>query len=437
MASISSSAQTTTRDATGGKNYTPAFIVVTGLFFMWGFLTCLNDILIPHLKAVFELNYLQSSLIQFTFFSAYFIMSLPAGKIIATVGYKRGIMIGLATAGLGAILFYPAATTLAYPLFLSALFVLAAGITILQVAANPYVSVLGKPETASSRLNLAQAFNSLGTTIAPAFGGLLILNAAAKTAEELKTLTPEQLQAHKLAEAASVQLPYIGLAVALFALAAVIALFNLPKIETVEGESEKDVAQESAFGEVLKVRHLALGAVGIFVYVGAEVSIGSFLVNFIGLPEVQGMKEAEAAKFVSYYWGGAMVGRFIGSVLLQKIRAGVLLGIVAALAAGFTLIAAVTTGGFAMWTALSIGLFNAIMFPTIFTLGIDGLGKLTNAGSSILIMAIVGGALIPVGMGALADSIGLQLAFFLPAVCYLYIVFYGFKGSSHDKLATV
>lgn len=426
--------QSTSRSNATEKNYTPAFIVVTGLFFMWGFLTCLNDILIPHLKGVFDLSYVQSALIQFTFFSAYFIMSLPAGKVIAWVGYKRGIVVGLCTAGVGALLFFPAAATLAYPLFLGALFVLASGITILQVAANPYVSVLGKPETASSRLNLAQAFNSLGTTIAPYFGGLLILNVAAKTAEELKSLSPEDLYAYKLAEAASVQLPYVGLALALFALAGTIALFNLPKIETVEGDSEKDVEKESAFGEALKVKHLALGAVGIFVYVGAEVSIGSFLINFIGLPEIQGFKEADAAKYVSYYWGGAMVGRFIGSALLQKIRAGVLLGIFSGLATLLTLFTTFSSGEFAMWTVLSIGLFNSIMFPTIFTLGIDGLGKLTNAGSSILIMAIVGGAILPVAMGAIADSLGLQSAFLLPAMCYLYIVYYGFKGSKHGKI---
>jgi FHS family L-fucose permease-like MFS transporter len=429
--------QPTSRSHTSEKNYTPAFVVVTGLFFMWGFLTCLNDILIPHLKAVFDLSYLQSAFIQFTFFSAYFIMSLPAGKVIAWVGYKRGIVVGLCTAGVGALLFFPAAATLAYPLFLGALFVLASGITILQVAANPYVSVLGKPETASSRLNLAQAFNSLGTTIAPYFGGLLILNVAAKTAEELKALSPDDLYAYKLAEAASVQLPYIGLGLALFALAGAIALFNLPKIEIVEGDSEKDVQTESSFGDALSVPHLALGAVGIFVYVGAEVSIGSFLINFIGLPEIQGLKEADAAKYVSYYWGGAMVGRFIGSVLLQKIRAGLLLGAFAAAATLLTLLATFSSGAFAMWTVLSIGLFNSIMFPTIFTLGIDGLGKRTNAGSSILIMAIVGGALLPVVMGAIADSSGLQSAFILPAICYLYIVYYGLKGSAHAKLDQV
>ncbi|MFN3387075.1 MAG: sugar MFS transporter, partial [Candidatus Thermochlorobacter sp.] len=349
-------------------NYTPAFAVVTMLFFMWGFLTCLNDILIPHLKAIFELSYAQAALIQFTFFSAYFIMSLPSGKVIAKVGYKRGIVIGLSTAGIGALLFYPSAAFFSYPLFLTALFVLASGITLLQVAANPYVAVLGRPETASSRLNLAQAFNSLGTTIAPAFGGLLILSGSLKTAEELRTMTPEAVQLYKLTEAASVQGPYLGLALALFALAGIIALFNLPVIPTVEGDEEK----ESAFGEALKQKQLAFGALGIFLYVGAEVSIGSFLVNFLGLPSIQGLKESDAANFVSYYWGGAMVGRFIGSALLVRIKPGTLLGIFAIVATTLIVLALLFSGAVSMWLILSVGLFNSIMFPTIFTLGIDG-----------------------------------------------------------------
>lgn len=409
------------------NDYTPAFIAVTMLFFMWGFLTCLNDILIPHLKAIFELSYAQAALIQFTFFSAYFIMSLPSGKIIAKVGYKRGIVIGLSTAGVGALLFYPSAAFFSYPLFLTALFVLASGITLLQVAANPYVAVLGKPETASSRLNLAQAFNSLGTTIAPAFGGLLILSGSLKSAEELRTMTPEAIELYKLSEAASVQGPYLGLALALFALAGIIALFNLPIIPTVEGDEEK----ESAFGEALRQKQLAFGALGIFLYVGAEVSIGSFLVNFLGLPNIQGLKESDAANFVSYYWGGAMVGRFIGSALLMRIQPGALLGVFAVVAATLVTLAMLSSGAAAMWLILSVGLFNSIMFPTIFTLGIDGLGKLTNAGSSLLIMAIVGGALLPVAMGALADAVGLQAAFVLPALCYAYIAYYGFLGSKH------
>lgn len=395
-------------------NYTVPLAVVTMLFFMWGFLTCLNDILIPHLKGVFDLNYTQIMLIQFTFFGAYFIMSIPSGSIIAKVGYQKGIVIGLLTSGVGALLFYPAASAISYPLFLTALFVLASGITLLQVAANPYVAVLGRPETASSRLNLTQAFNSLGTTVAPYFGGVLILSSVAG-------MTPQQ-------EAEMVQLPYVGLAVALVLLAVVIWKSKLPVIAAVEDHH----AKAGKLTDALKYRHLVLGAVGIFVYVGAEVSIGSFLVNFLGQADIAGLPEATAAGFVSYYWGGAMIGRFVGSALMQKFNAGKLLGIFSLVASALVMTTVFSTGHFAMWTILAVGLFNSIMFPTIFTLGIDGLGKLTSQGSSILIMAIVGGAIIPVAQGALADNFGIQHAFILPAVCYLYIVYYGFIGSKHS-----
>ncbi len=395
-------------------NYTVPLAVVTMLFFMWGFLTCLNDILIPHLKGVFDLNYTQIMLIQFTFFGAYFIMSIPSGSIIAKVGYQKGIVIGLLTSGVGALLFYPAASAISYPLFLTALFVLASGITLLQVAANPYVAVLGRPETASSRLNLTQAFNSLGTTVAPYFGGVLILSSVAG-------MTPQQ-------EAEMVQMPYVGLAVALVLLAVVIWKSKLPVIAAVEDHH----AKAGKLTDALKYRHLVLGAVGIFVYVGAEVSIGSFLVNFLGQADIAGLPEATAAGFVSYYWGGAMIGRFVGSALMQKFNAGKLLGIFSLVASALVMTTVFSTGHFAMWTILAVGLFNSIMFPTIFTLGIDGLGKLTSQGSSILIMAIVGGAIIPVAQGALADNFGIQHAFILPAVCYLYIVYYGFIGSKHS-----
>lgn len=412
MASINTT-QETHIDASQGGNYQVPLAIVTMLFFMWGFLTCLNDILIPHLKAVFDLNYTQIMLIQFTFFGAYFIMSIPSGSIIAKVGYKKGIVIGLLTSAVGALLFYPAASVISYPLFLTALFVLASGITLLQVAANPYVAVLGKPETASSRLNLTQAFNSLGTTVAPYFGGVLILSSVAG-------LSPKE-------EAAMVQMPYVGLAIALALLAFVIWKSNLPVIATVEDHH----AKAGKLSDALKYRHLVLGAVGIFVYVGAEVSIGSFLVNFFGQSDIAGLAPATAAGFVSYYWGGAMIGRFIGSALLQKINAGKLLALFALIAGSLVLVTVFTIGQFAMWTILCVGLFNSIMFPTIFTLGIDGLGKLTSQGSSILIMAIVGGAIIPVAQGALADTYGVQQAFILPAICYLYIMYYGWSGHKH------
>jgi FHS family L-fucose permease-like MFS transporter len=305
------------------------------------------------------------------------------------------------------------------------LIVLAAGITVLQVSANPYVSVLGPPETASSRLNLAQAFNSLGTTIAPYLGGLLILSATARRVAELRQLPADALQAYRLHEAASVKLPYLGLGLALIALGVVIAMFKFPVIASADPHE----AKQSAHASVWKYRHLLLGAIGIFVYVGAEVSIGSFLVNYFSQPNIGDVSEKIAASFVSFYWGSAMVGRFIGSALLQKLRSGTVLG--AAAVASLTLVttSVLSTGHFAMWSIILVGLFNSVMFPNIFTLGIAGLGPLTGKASGILVMSIVGGAILPVLMGALADRIGVHHALLLPAICYLYIVYYGWIGS--------
>jgi MFS transporter, FHS family, L-fucose permease len=411
-----------------GYSNRTALIIVTVLFFMWGFLTCLNDILVPHLKGVFDLNYTKVMLIQFSFFAAYFLMSIPAGKVIARFGYKRGIVIGLATGGIGALLFYPAAGQLSFPLFLCALFVLATGITLLQVAANPYAAVLGKPETASSRLNFAQAVNSLGHTTAPAIGGLLILGAAATlTVEQLAAMPDADKLAYKLSKAASVQTPYLVLAAALFLLAVIMWMLKLPVISTVEDHHAKSAKLRDA----LKHRHLRLAAGGIFLYVGAEVSIGSFLVNFMGQPEIAGLKETVAASFVSYYWGSAMVGRFIGSAILQKLKPRMVLAVAACIASLLVFATIIFSGNVAMFTILAVGFFNSVMFPIIFTLGIEDLGKLTSQGSSVLVMAIVGGAIIPVLQGALADTIGIHHAFILPALCYLYIVYYALKGSVH------
>jgi MFS transporter, FHS family, L-fucose permease len=413
------------------KNYTPALTVLTSLFFMWGFLTCLNDILIPHLKAVFSLNYTEAMLIQFSFFAAYFIVSLPSGIIVEKIGYKRGIIIGLITAGIGCLVFYPAAGIRSYPLFLIALFILASGITLLQVAANPYVVILGKPQTASSRLNLTQAFNSLGTTIAPYFGSLLILSMAAKSTEEIAKLSSSELSAYQIAEASAVQVPYLGLAAALFIIAALIGSFKLPKIEagSVESQDGNGKSYDELHPSAWKYKHLLLGAVGIFVYVGAEVSIGSFLVNYFGHPDIMGLAEVEAGKYVSFYWGGAMVGRFIGSAVQRKIKPGYVLSFNAIFASLLVVISMLTYGYVAMWTILLVGLFNSIMFPTIFTLAINGLGKHTGQGSGILCMAIVGGAVIPVMQGYLADNIGIHHAFILPVFCYFFIAYYGVRGS--------
>lgn len=410
------------------KNYSFPLTVLTSLFFMWGFLTCLNDILIPHLKAVFDLNYTQAMLIQFCFFAAYFIVSLPSGIIVEKTGYKKGIVIGLVTAGIGCLIFYPAAGMRSYPVFLFAFFVLASGITLLQVAANPYVTILGKPETASSRLNLTQAFNSLGTTIAPYLGSLFILSVAVKTAEELKAMDVHQLAMYQETQANAVQVPYLGLAAALFVIAAIFAIIKLPEIEAHTEPAAGNGAAVVAAGSAWSYRHLVLGALGIFVYVGAEVSIGSFLVNYIGQPYIAGLKEADAGKFVSFYWGGAMVGRFAGSYIQRKIKPGYMLAFNAFVAAALVVTTMLTSGYFAMWAILLVGLFNSIMFPTIFSLGIEGLGKHTGQGSGILCMAIVGGAIIPVIQGLFADQIGIHHAFILPAICYLYIAYYGLKG---------
>ena len=410
------------------QNYRRPLAIVTSLFFMWGFLTCLNDILVPHLKSIFDLTFAQVMLVQFAFFSAYFLFSVPWSKIVNTIGYQKTMVVGLLTMAVGALLFVPAASAVSYPLFLTALLVLATGITGLQVSANPYVDLLGKPETASSRLDLTQAFNSLGTTIAPKIGGLLILSAAPLAVEQIRQLAPQALHAYRVQEAASVKMPYTVISAALVLLAVVIGTFKLPKIETAT-----DVGGEMSNDSVWKHRNLLLGVVGIFAYVGAEVSIGSFLVNYFGLPEIAGLSAKTAAGFVSFYWAGSMVGRFLGAPLLQRIKAGYLLAMCALCAAALISLSMILGGHTAMWAILAVGLFNSIMFPTIFSLGVAELGPLTGNGSGVLNMAIVGGALLPVIQGVIADRMGLHHAFILPVICYLYILFYGLIGSKPNS----
>jgi FHS family L-fucose permease-like MFS transporter len=501
MAITTPSTSTTTVSETN-TSYTTPLAIVTTLFFMWGFLTCLNDILVPHLKSIFDLNYAQVMLIQFAFFGAYFLFSIPSAKIIDAMGYQRSMVVGLLTMGIGAFLFVPAASAPSFALFLVALIVLAAGITCLQVAANPYVTVLGKPATASSRLNLTQAFNSLGTFLAPFFGGLLILSAAPKAMDEIRAMAPDALQAYRLHEAATVKTPYVGLGIALVVLAVAIGSVHLPKIPQAQhkvGEKVND--------SIWRHPNLIFGAIGIFVYVGAEVSIGSFLVNYFSQPEIGGLTEKVAASFVAFYWGGAMLGRFIGSNFLGGAKAkymglvtavsvalilisypieshmppgyqpgvpnltwlawlvvagrplftlvaiavamialvamlrggratantGELLGICAISTSVLVAISMLTTGHIAMWSIILVGFFNSIMFPSIFTLGVAELGPLTGDGSGIMIMAIVGGAIIPLAQGAIADRIGIHHAFFLPVICYLYILFFALSGSKPNS----
>lgn len=462
MASFSTAPKSDLSNAAGipgqNINYKPALALLTTLFFMWGFITCLNDILIPHLKSLFELNYTRIMLIQFTFFGAYAIMSIPAGWVVGKIGYRKGIVLGLIVTGFGALMFYPASILISYGVFLTGFFILASGITVLQVAANPYVAILGSPETASSRLNMTQALNSLGTTVAPVFGGLLILSDNTNAAENAST----------------VQGPYVGIAITLFVIAIIFMFAKLPFIQT--------NTYKKGAGSAWDYRHLVLGALAIFLYVGGEVSIGSFLINFFAQPDIAGLAHSEGAKYVALYWGGAMIGRFFGAVALSDIkkqssRIYIYIGIyifsffiswyltkdlqLAALFLVFValnfvaflfgknkpsrtltimagavvtlvLITVLASGKFAMWPIIAVGLFNSIMFPTIFTLAIDGLGKHTSQGSGILCFAIVGGAILPLAMGALADAFGIHHAFLLVLISYLYIMFYGMQGYKHQ-----
>ena len=388
-----------------------ALAVATTIFFMWGFLTCLNDILIPHLKAVFELNYAKAMLVQFTFFGTYFLMSLPAGRLVAHLGYKKGIVAGLAIAAVGALGFWPAAELRVYEAFLGALFVLATGITVLQVAANPYVALLGPEQTASSRLTLAQALNSLGTAIAPIFGGLLILGNTVKSADDIAALPSAEQIAYRVQEAQSVQGPYVGLAIALALLAVFVYLFRLPALtETTEqGDSGTHTLMDA-----LRHKHVLFGVLAIFFYVGAEVSIGSFLVNYLSMPSIGGFTEQQATHYVSAYWTLAMIGRFAGSAIMTRFSPRLLLTLFAVVNVLLLALTMLGSGHVSLYSVVAVGLFNSIMFPTIFALSIERLGPLTNKASSLLIMAIVGGAVVPYLQGVLADHIGLQPSFILP-----------------------
>lgn len=407
-------------NANGGRepSYLPALIVLTSLFFMWGLITSLNDILIPHLKALFTLSYVQASLIQFCFFGAYAIASLPAGYLVERIGYRKGIIVGLSIAGVGCLLFYPAASQKVYALFLGALFVLACGITLLQVAANPYVAVLGPASTSSSRLTLTQAFNSAGTTIGPWLGANVILAGALGAAAVVGSERDAQ----------AVQGLYIGLAVALFLIALVFSRFHLPTVEGTDATTAAADGEMESKKSIWEHSHLVLGAVAIFVYVGAEVSIASWMVNLMTLPEVAGLDAHTAGTYLGFYWGGAMVGRFVGSLVLRIVKPGYVLAFNAAVAIALLLLGISIGGKLAMHAMLAVGLFNSIMFPTIFTLALAKLGRHTGEGSGILCVAIVGGALVPMLQAVFADHIGLLPSFFVPAICYAYIIFYGLKG---------
>jgi FHS family L-fucose permease-like MFS transporter len=428
-------------------SYGSALAMVTTLFFMWGFLTSLNDILIPHLKSIFELNYAEVMLVQLAFFGTYALLGIPSGKVVEWIGYKRTMVAGLLTMGLGAILFVPAAKLPSYPLFLGALIVLAAGITALQVAANPYVTILGPARTAASRLNLTQAFNSLGTVVGPIFGAFLILRGAGKVVANLDALAPAERKAYQIQQASTVNIPYLGIALALILLGLAIAMYKFPRIESTKDYRPSELAHPR-HDSMWRHSHVVYGAIGIFVYVGAEVSIGSFLINYFARPEIGGlatavhsgsvgMASAALLRFltkalgtwVPLYWGGLMVGRFIGSGLQQKLNPGRMLSVCAVFAGVLVLVSMLSNGSLAVWSILLVGLFNSIQFPTIFTLGVAEMGPLTGEASGLLITAIVGGAIIPELQGILADKIGIHHAFVLPILCYLFIAWYGVRGS--------
>jgi MFS transporter, FHS family, L-fucose permease len=409
----------------GTTNYS-AMAMVTGLFFIWGFCTVLNDILIPHLQSIFSLNYVQASLIQLAFFGSYFIFAQPAGKLIEKIGYQRSMVVGLITMAVGALMFIPAATTALYGLFLGAQVVLAAGVTILQVAANPYVTILGPPETASSRLNLTQAFNTLGDVVAPIFGSILILGAAEGSSRNASALQGAALAAYRTQQAATVKLPYLIVTGTLVVLALAIGLYKFPRIEVTQDFRPGELAGQK--DSVWNHPHLYLGAIAIFIYVGAEVSVGSFLAKYLADPSITGLPLVRAAKLVTLYWGGMALGRFIGSWLMSRVPPSTILALSGVGAAVMVLCSLLGTGTFAAVTILAVGLFNSIMFPTIFTLAVAELGTLTSRGSGLLVQAIVGGAGVPVLMGFFADRIGIHRSLFLPLLCYAFIIYYGLRG---------
>jgi FHS family L-fucose permease-like MFS transporter len=428
---------------------TRAMTVAAVVFFSFGFLTCLNDVISPHLKSIFFLDYSQMQNVPFYFFSSYFVFSYPSGKLVDKLGYKKATVAGLLVMALGALGFLPAAQLASFPMFLAALVVLAGGMTIVQVAINPYVTVIGPPQTAASRLNLAQAFNSVGTFIAPLIGTWLILRNAKPplSTDQLHILTVVEQQLYRAEQASTVRVPYMIIALGLGLLALALALIKL-KTQTGVSQHTQDF-RPGAFAEALTSkpdsiwRHpwLICAAIGIFVYVGAEVSIGNLLVSYMGLPNIAALPAATAGYFLMVYWGGAMVGRFIGSAILQKVRTGWLLGLAAIGAFVLVITTLFTSGHVAMAAILAVGFCNSIMFPSIFTLGIQDLGPLTSKGSSLLIASILGGAIVPKLQGILANHIGLQPSFILPAICYIYVAIFGImairRPAARDSLLPV
>jgi FHS family L-fucose permease-like MFS transporter len=403
-------------------SYRSTMSLLASLFFTWGFITVINNTLLPHLRSVFDLSYTETTLIESVWFIAYFVASIPSAKLIERIGYKKSIVVGLCVMAVGSLVMIPAARLPSYGVTLFALFTIACGIALLQVAANPYVALVGTQETASARLNLVQAFNSLGTTFAPLFGGYLILGRSnAGTAQAGQVLT----QAERLADAQAVQLPYLIVAGVLVVLAIVIARFPLPAMGAATG---KIARLERSRHSLWRHRNLVFGVPAIFIYLIAEIGVANLFINFVSQPDIGNLSHEQASHYLFLLWGGMMVGRFAGSFLMRRMAAESVLA-AASLGAGLVmLVATYSTGHVALWALVSVGLFHSVMFPTIFTLGIRGLGPLTEEGAGLLIMSIAGGALVVV-QGWLADSFGLQASFLLTVACEFYVLFYALWGS--------
>ena len=410
-----------TRTATD-DDYRPALRLLASLFFMWGFITVINNTLLPHLRSVFDLDYTETTLIESVWFVAYFTASIPSARLIERIGYQKALVTGLLVMAAGALGMMLAASLPSYGVTLAMLFVIASGITLLQVAANPYVAVVGSPETASSRLNLVQAMNSAGTMLAPLFGAYLILGRSKGGTADAGTVLTE---AERLADAQSVILPYGLVAVVLMLLAIVIARYPLPSMGAATQRVAKDERQRHSLWHH---RNLVFGVPAIFIYLIAEIGVANLFVNFVSQPDIANLTHEQAGRYLTFLWAGMMVGRFLGSALMQRIPAERVLAAFSTGAFIVMMITVVASGQVAMWSLILVGFFHSIMFPTIFTLGIRGLGPLTEEGAGLLIMAIAGGALVVV-QGWIADLYGLQLSFLLTAACELYVLFYALWGA--------
>ncbi len=413
----------------GAPSYTGPFITVTILYFIFGFITNLNMQLVPHLKSVFSLPWLQAALANGAFFTAYFVCSAPTSRLIESIGYKKTIVVSLFVQVAGALLFLPAASLPNFWLFLTAVFIVGAGVAMLQTSANPYVSALGPEKSAPVRQNLAQAFNSIGGMLAPVIAGALILkHKVVLDAAQLAQKTAEERLAYQISIASTVRMPYLAIAAALVLLGIAVSFASLPTIRNTQEFRPVKAGVGILDQSIWSYRHTVLATAGIFFYVGVEVGLAQFMVGYFGLPELGAMTAAAAAAFTFYYWGGSLIGRLLGSWMLTKINAGRLLGLFGLLAVVCVAVSVSTTGAVAVWSLILCGFFNSIMFPNIFALGITGLGPMTSKGSGLIMTAVVGGAVIPVVLGGLVDHFGFRPAAILPMICYLYIAFYGFVG---------